>query len=139
MKIKWNQIVQISIGTKNLFSKSSKQYYKRVIRLKKILLSLILVSSLVVSTGCVKMVPGAASGPKKVKKTRPKKHIRHRNGFIAYKVKPGDSPSKIAKKYKMDLNKFLRINNLTERSTIYPGQQLYIEPKNELRKRFLSY
>jgi LysM repeat protein len=46
--------------------------------------------------------------------------------MIAYKVKPGDSPSKIAKKHKMDLNKLLLINRLTKKSIIYPGQQLYV-------------
>ncbi len=52
---------------------------------------------------------------------------KHKNRLIAYKVKPGDSPSKIAQKHKMNLKKFLLINKLTKTSIIYPGQQLYIE------------
>ncbi len=52
---------------------------------------------------------------------------KYNNILVAYKVKPGDSPSKIAKRHKMDLNKLLRINRLTKTSIIYPGQQLYVE------------
>ena len=52
---------------------------------------------------------------------------KHKNRLIAYKVRPGDSPSKIAKKHKMDLNKLLLINSLTKTSVIYPGQRLFIE------------
>ncbi|UCD31971.1 MAG: LysM peptidoglycan-binding domain-containing protein [Desulfobacterales bacterium] len=44
-----------------------------------------------------------------------------------YLVKRGDSPFQIAQKYKMPLERFLRINNLTPSSNIYPGQQLYVE------------
>jgi LysM repeat protein len=53
---------------------------------------------------------------------------KHKNRLIAYKVKPGDSPFKIAKRYKMNLNKLLLINSLTKKSIIYPGQRLFIEP-----------
>jgi LysM repeat protein len=53
---------------------------------------------------------------------------KHKNQLIAYKVKPGDSPFKIAKRYKMNLNKLLLINSLTKKSIIYPGQRLFIEP-----------
>ena len=53
---------------------------------------------------------------------------KHKNRLIAYKVKPGDSPFKIAKKHKMDLNKLLLINSLTKTSIIHPGQRLFIEP-----------
>lgn len=104
-----------------------------MVGLKKVFSSLILVISLVVMTGCAQSVSGSLSKSGEVKKEKPE------NGFIAYKVKSGDTPSKIAKKYKMDLRKFLLINNLTETSTIHPGQQLYIERSNELRQRFLSY
>jgi LysM repeat protein len=52
---------------------------------------------------------------------------KHKNKLIAYKVKPGDSPFKIAKKHRMDLNKLLRINSLTKTSIIHPGQRLFIE------------
>ena len=44
-----------------------------------------------------------------------------------YKVRRGDSLFTIAKKYKMKLNRLLTLNRLTSRSTIYPGQKLYIE------------
>jgi membrane-bound lytic murein transglycosylase D len=44
-----------------------------------------------------------------------------------YQVKRGDSPFYIAKKHNMPLEKFLRVNHLTPRSKIYPGQKLFIE------------
>ena len=51
----------------------------------------------------------------------------HGSAFKAYKVKPGDSPFKIAKQYNTPLENFLRINHLTPRSKIYPGQELFVE------------
>lgn len=47
--------------------------------------------------------------------------------YRIYEVKPGDSPFTIAQQHNMALSKFLYINRLSARSTIYPGQQLYIE------------
>lgn len=44
-----------------------------------------------------------------------------------YRVKPGDSPYTIAKKHNMNLNSFLRANNLNKRSTIYPGQRVKVK------------
>jgi membrane-bound lytic murein transglycosylase D len=44
-----------------------------------------------------------------------------------YRVKDGDSLKDIAKQHHMPLEKFLRVNNMTQRSKIYPGQQLYVE------------
>jgi membrane-bound lytic murein transglycosylase D len=44
-----------------------------------------------------------------------------------YAVKRGDSSFHIAQRHKMSLKRFLRINRLTTRSTIYPGQTLYVE------------
>jgi len=44
-----------------------------------------------------------------------------------YEVKRGDSPFQIAQRHKMPLERFLRINRLTPRSKIYPGQRLYVE------------
>jgi len=44
-----------------------------------------------------------------------------------YLVKRGDSPFQIAQRHKMPLERFLRINKLTPRSMIYPGQKLYVE------------
>lgn len=44
-----------------------------------------------------------------------------------YQVKRGDSPFTIARKHNMPLDRFLRINKMTNRSTIYPGQEVYID------------
>lgn len=44
-----------------------------------------------------------------------------------YKVQQGDSPYTIAQKHNMALERLLRINQLTPRSKIYPGQKLFIE------------
>ena len=44
-----------------------------------------------------------------------------------YKVRRGDSLFIIAKKYKMKLNRLFTLNRLNSRSTIYPGQKLYVE------------
>ncbi|MCG2831475.1 MAG: LysM peptidoglycan-binding domain-containing protein [Desulfobacteraceae bacterium] len=44
-----------------------------------------------------------------------------------YLVKHGDSPFRIAKLHKMPLERFLRTNNLTPRSKIYPGQKVSVE------------
>lgn len=48
---------------------------------------------------------------------------------IIYQVKKGDSPYKIAKKFGMKLQNLLRINGLSSRSKIYPGQKLWVIPK----------
>ncbi len=42
-------------------------------------------------------------------------------------VRSGDSPFIIAKKYNMNLNRFLTLNHLTKRSKIFPGQNLIVE------------
>ncbi len=47
--------------------------------------------------------------------------------LTAYYVQRGDSPYTIANKHNMQLERFLRINRLTPRSKIYPGQKLFIE------------
>lgn len=44
-----------------------------------------------------------------------------------YRVKRGDSPFSIARQHNMNLDKLLRLNQLSSHSTIYPGQELYIE------------
>lgn len=49
------------------------------------------------------------------------------NKLTTYYVKRGDSPFTIAQKHNMPLQRFLRINRLTSRSKIFPGQKLYIE------------
>jgi len=48
-------------------------------------------------------------------------------GLKAYRVKSGDSPFKIAQLHNMDLKHFLKINQLTPRTLIYPGQTLYVD------------
>lgn len=48
-------------------------------------------------------------------------------GSETYHVRRGDSPYVIARKHDMSLNHFLKINNLTPRSTIYPGQSVKIK------------
>jgi membrane-bound lytic murein transglycosylase D len=47
--------------------------------------------------------------------------------YKIYLVQAGDSPFTIAQQHNMALNQFMRINNLSHRSRIYPGQQLFIE------------
>jgi membrane-bound lytic murein transglycosylase D len=44
-----------------------------------------------------------------------------------YAVQRGDSPFTIAQKHNMSLERLLRINRLTPRSKIFPGQKLFIE------------
>jgi membrane-bound lytic murein transglycosylase D len=44
-----------------------------------------------------------------------------------YSVKNGDSPYTIAQEHNMTVSRLLRINKLTRRSKIYPGQKLFIE------------
>lgn len=48
-------------------------------------------------------------------------------GSGTYYVQRGDSPYIIAHKHNISLNHFLKINNLTPRSTIYPGQSVRID------------
>lgn len=43
-----------------------------------------------------------------------------------YRVSKGDSPYSIAQKHQMGLSQFLRLNRLTPRSTIFPGQTLLV-------------
>ncbi|RLG27839.1 lytic transglycosylase, partial [Methanosarcinales archaeon] len=44
-----------------------------------------------------------------------------------YKVMKGDSPYKIALRHQMNLSEFLRLNRLTPRSKIFPGQVLLVK------------
>lgn len=48
-------------------------------------------------------------------------------GLKLYRVKNGDSLSRIANKNHMSLDQLLRLNHLTRNSTIYPGQELFVE------------
>ena len=49
------------------------------------------------------------------------------DGMKTYQVKSGDSPFKIAHIHQMPLDRFLNINRLSSRSTIFPGQKVYVE------------
>lgn len=44
-----------------------------------------------------------------------------------YRVRKGDSPYLIAKRNQMNLSEFLRLNSLTPRSTIFPGQVVLVK------------
>ncbi len=50
-----------------------------------------------------------------------------KSSLKVYLVKSGDAPGEIAKKHNMPLDKFLRVNKLTQKSKIFPGQKLYVE------------
>ncbi len=50
-------------------------------------------------------------------------------GTEMYTVRKGDSPYIIAQKHQMDLAAFLRMNRLTPRSTIFPGQTLSVKAR----------
>jgi len=50
-------------------------------------------------------------------------------GTRNYQVRKGDSPYQIAMLHNMELGRFLRINQLTPRSKIYPGQTLFVDAK----------
>ena len=45
----------------------------------------------------------------------------------SYLVSTGDSPYTIARKHDMQLSEFLRLNRLTPRSTIFPGQTFMVK------------
>ena len=49
------------------------------------------------------------------------------NGQKTYTVKRGDSPYHIAVLHNMPLERFLRMNDLTPRSKIFPGQEVTVE------------
>jgi membrane-bound lytic murein transglycosylase D len=50
-------------------------------------------------------------------------------GATIYTVRRGDSPSRIANKFGMNLSILLSLNSLNYRSKIYPGQELWVVPK----------
>lgn len=66
------------------------------------------------SIGQVLKIPG------KGRKTA-KKYLR------TYRVKNGDVPVEIAKRHNMSLKRLLKVNRLTHRSKIFPGQKLHVE------------
>jgi membrane-bound lytic murein transglycosylase D len=44
-----------------------------------------------------------------------------------YRVRRGDALREIARRHNMDFDRFLRVNHMTQRSKIYPGQKLYVD------------
>jgi len=44
-----------------------------------------------------------------------------------YRVKNGDVPQEIARRHNMSLDQFLKINRMSSKSKIYPGQKVYVE------------
>lgn len=56
-------------------------------------------------------------------------HSGKPEGAVLYTVKRGDTPFEIAKKHGMILNYLLSLNGLSIRSKIYPGQKLWVTPK----------
>ncbi len=62
-----------------------------------------------------------------VLKISPGRRVIKLDNAQTYLVREGDSPYLIAKRYEMNLLDFLEINNLTPRSTIFPGQVVKIK------------
>jgi membrane-bound lytic murein transglycosylase D len=56
-------------------------------------------------------------------------HSGKPKGAVIYIVKVGDTPFHIAKNFGMSLQSLLRLNGLSTRSKIYPGQELWVMPK----------
>ena len=50
-------------------------------------------------------------------------------GATIYTVRKGDTLGEIADRHKMDLSKLLELNRLSKRSTIYPGQEVWVIPQ----------
>ncbi|MEI6127304.1 MAG: LysM peptidoglycan-binding domain-containing protein [Pseudomonadota bacterium] len=48
---------------------------------------------------------------------------------IKYKVQKGDSPAAIAKRYKMKISEFLKLNRLNNSASLMPGQTLLVKAK----------
>jgi len=55
--------------------------------------------------------------------------VSHTNQITNYRVRRGDSPYLIAKRCSMNLADFLKLNQLTPRSTIFPGQIVSVMKK----------
>jgi membrane-bound lytic murein transglycosylase D len=51
----------------------------------------------------------------------------HNKTFRAYRVQNGDSPISIANLYKMNLDRFLEINQIKHTTKLFPGQTLFVE------------
>jgi membrane-bound lytic murein transglycosylase D len=64
-----------------------------------------------------------------VLKISPGRMVMKLDSTQTHLVREGDSPYLVAKKYEIDLSEFLKINNLTPRSTIFPGEIVTIKAK----------
>ncbi len=51
-------------------------------------------------------------------------------GRVQYTVKAGDTLSSIARSFSMNLDDFIALNSLSRKTTIYPGQKLWVLPRN---------
>lgn len=51
----------------------------------------------------------------------------HPGRLKTYQVRTGDVPMEIARRHQMSLDRFLEVNELTPKSTIYPGQKVFVE------------
>jgi LysM repeat protein len=49
---------------------------------------------------------------------------------VAYTVKPGDTPFGIARNHAMNLEEFLSLNGLAGVTKIFPGQHLWVWPRD---------
>lgn len=49
---------------------------------------------------------------------------------VSYLVRPGDSLSRIASRFNVSITELVNWNGISERSTIYPGQELHIQRTN---------
>ena len=61
--------------------------------------------------------------------SRDEKQAHQAGDSLIYTVRRGDSPYLIAKRHSMNLYDFLKINNLTANSTIFPGQEVKVTPR----------
>jgi LysM repeat protein len=50
--------------------------------------------------------------------------------MVAYTVQAGDTLYKIAKSHAMNLEEFLRLNGLEGDPKIFPGQQVWVLPRD---------
>lgn len=81
--------------------------------------------------GQILKVPGANSTSPGSKKTTSTKYAK-------YKVRSGDNLWVIAKKYGTSVSALTRLNNLSSRARIYPGQSLRV-PTSKTRKGTFTY
>jgi len=60
--------------------------------------------------------------------------------FKTHKVKAGDTLSKLAKKYRVNVSDLIKLNNLSKKRFIFPGQRLKIRPdRRSLRRAAIGH